>query len=52
MTKQELIEQYALDLEELASIIANLNHKDPSWEILNCEMAFKRLFLFELQNLT
>lgn len=52
MTKHELIEQYELDLEELASIIALLDEGDEVWEMLNCEMAFKRLFLHDLYSLT
>lgn len=51
MKKQELIEQYEEDLQELASVITSLDREDESWEPLNCEMAFKRLFLFDLQQL-
>lgn len=51
MTKQELIDDYEDDLEVLAQIIANLSSEDESWESLNCEMAFKRLFLFQLREL-
>lgn len=31
---------------------ASLDREDESWGHLNCEMAFKRLFLFNLNNLT